>query len=173
MRKQVTPDRRLAITLYYLASSSEYRTIANLFGVSITIVCACIKDDCEAITRRMASVISYQWPNAPQNLFLARGPLFRPARTTSRGGPGSPNSFGLRAKNFALTRQKIRRVGGLYPVGLISGRKKTFRNEQQYCWSTYALNFNCNWGLYPDGLIIGCIFLFARRWAYNWGGGGL
>ena len=60
MRKQVTPDRRLAITLYYLASSSEYRTTANLFGVSITIVCACIKDDCEAITRRMASVISYQ-----------------------------------------------------------------------------------------------------------------
>ena len=24
--------------------------------------------------------------------------------------------------------------------------------------------------LYPDGLIIGCIFLFACRWAYNWGG---
>ena len=27
-------------------------------------------------------------------------------------------------------------------------------------------------GLYPDGLIIGCIFLFACRWAYNRGGGG-
>ena len=25
-------------------------------------------------------------------------------------------------------------------------------------------------GLYPDGLIIGCIFLFACRWAYNRGG---
>ena len=60
MRKEVTPNRRLAITLYYLASTSEYRTIANLFGVSTTIVCTCIKDVCEAITRRMASVISYQ-----------------------------------------------------------------------------------------------------------------
>ena len=26
-------------------------------------------------------------------------------------------------------------------------------------------------GLYPDGLIIGCIFLLACRWAYNRGGG--
>ena len=60
MRQEVTPNRRLAITLYYLASTSEYRTIANLFGVSTTIVCTCIKDVCEAITRRMASVISYQ-----------------------------------------------------------------------------------------------------------------
>ena len=27
-------------------------------------------------------------------------------------------------------------------------------------------------GLYPGGLISGCIFLVAGRWASNWGGGG-
>jgi len=61
MRKGVTPNRRLAITMYYLASASEYRTIANLFiwGVYF-VVCTCIKDVCEAITRRRASVISYR-----------------------------------------------------------------------------------------------------------------
>ena len=60
MPTEVTPNRRLAITLYYVASTSEYRTTANLFGVSTAIVCTCIKDVCEAITRRMASAISYQ-----------------------------------------------------------------------------------------------------------------
>ena len=35
MRKAVTPNRRLAIFLYYLASTAEYRTIANVFGVSV------------------------------------------------------------------------------------------------------------------------------------------
>ena len=42
MRKAVTPNRRLAITLYYLASTAEYRTIGNLFGVSVAFVCTCI-----------------------------------------------------------------------------------------------------------------------------------
>ena len=48
MPTEVTPNRRLAITLYYVASTSEYRTIANLFGVSAAIVCTCIKDVCES-----------------------------------------------------------------------------------------------------------------------------
>ena len=34
MREADTPNRRLAITLYYLASTSEYRTTANAFGVT-------------------------------------------------------------------------------------------------------------------------------------------
>ena len=39
MRKAVTPNRRLAIVLYDLASTAEYRTIGNLFGVSVGFVC--------------------------------------------------------------------------------------------------------------------------------------
>ena len=37
-----------------LTSTSKYRTIANLFGVSTSFVCTCIKDVCKAITRRTA-----------------------------------------------------------------------------------------------------------------------
>ena len=38
MRSAITAKRRLAITLYFLASTAEYRTIANLFGVSKSFV---------------------------------------------------------------------------------------------------------------------------------------
>ena len=41
MRKAVTPNQRLAIALFYLASTAEYRTIGNLFGVSVSFVCTC------------------------------------------------------------------------------------------------------------------------------------
>ena len=40
MRSAISAKRRLAITLYFLASTAEYRTIANLFGVSRSFVCA-------------------------------------------------------------------------------------------------------------------------------------
>ena len=59
MRQAVTAKRRLALTLYYLSSTSEYRTIGNLFGVSTSFVCSCIKDVCQAITKRLLSMISF------------------------------------------------------------------------------------------------------------------
>ena len=34
MREADTPNRRLTITLYYVASTSDYRTTANVFVVS-------------------------------------------------------------------------------------------------------------------------------------------
>ena len=43
MRKAVPPERRLALTLYYLASTAEYRTVAHLFGVSTSFVCIALK----------------------------------------------------------------------------------------------------------------------------------
>ena len=59
MRKAISARRRLAITLYYLASTSEYRTIANLFGVSVSFVCNCVKEVCEAIRRYFSNVIRF------------------------------------------------------------------------------------------------------------------
>ena len=59
MHKAVTPNRRLAITLYYLASIAEYRTIANLFEVSVAFVSTCIKEVCEAISNKIVSPISF------------------------------------------------------------------------------------------------------------------
>ena len=43
-------EMRLEITLYFLASIAEYRTIGNLFGVSKAFVCLCVKEVCYAIT---------------------------------------------------------------------------------------------------------------------------
>ena len=46
MRSSISIQRQLALTLYFLASTAEYRTIANLFGVSRSFVCICVKDVC-------------------------------------------------------------------------------------------------------------------------------
>ena len=35
MRKSIPTRRHLALTLYYLASTAEYRTLGNLFRVSV------------------------------------------------------------------------------------------------------------------------------------------
>ena len=43
LREAVSPYKRVAITMYYLASTAEYRTIANLIGVSRSFVCICVK----------------------------------------------------------------------------------------------------------------------------------
>ena len=59
MRKSIPTNRRLALTLYYLASSAEYRTIAHLFGVSDSFVCKCIKEVCQAICYRLSQVICF------------------------------------------------------------------------------------------------------------------
>ena len=53
MRKAIPSRKRVAIALYYLGSTAEYRTIANLFGVSSSFVCLCIKEVSKAITRKL------------------------------------------------------------------------------------------------------------------------
>ena len=50
-RKAIPVDKRLAIGLYTLASASEYRGIAALFGVSKQSVMRCFKDMVYAILR--------------------------------------------------------------------------------------------------------------------------
>lgn len=42
-------EKRVAIALYKLASTTEYRTVANLFAVSRTSVCRCVHDFCKAV----------------------------------------------------------------------------------------------------------------------------
>ena len=44
MHQSISARRRLAIVLNNLSSTVEYRTIANLFGVSISFVCSFIKE---------------------------------------------------------------------------------------------------------------------------------
>ncbi len=49
MRKAIGVQQRMAITLWYLATNSDFRTIAHLFGVSKATVCLVVKDVCAAI----------------------------------------------------------------------------------------------------------------------------
>jgi len=49
MRKAVPSDMRVALTLWFLATGADYRTISHLFGVSKSTVCLVTKDVCSAI----------------------------------------------------------------------------------------------------------------------------
>ncbi len=51
--KAISSQKRVAITLYFIGSTAEYRTIANLFGVSTCFVCKCIKDVSKAIVGKL------------------------------------------------------------------------------------------------------------------------
>ena len=53
MRKALSPRKGTVITLYYMSSTAEYRTIANLVDVSASFVCLCIRDVCKAITKKL------------------------------------------------------------------------------------------------------------------------
>ena len=49
MRKAVSTDKRVAITLWFLSTGADYRTIGHLFGVSKSTVCVVTKEVCAAI----------------------------------------------------------------------------------------------------------------------------
>ena len=59
MRDPVTAKRRLALTLYYLSSTAEYRTVANLFGVPRSFVCQCVREVSLAIIKHFPKVITF------------------------------------------------------------------------------------------------------------------
>ena len=50
MREPVSVERRLAITLWKLATNIEYRSIAQLFGLGHSTVCTIVLETCKAIT---------------------------------------------------------------------------------------------------------------------------
>jgi hypothetical protein len=49
-------SKQVAVTLYWLASSAEYRTIGNLFGVGKSTVCSIVHKVCEAIYEDLLNV---------------------------------------------------------------------------------------------------------------------
>lgn len=53
MRQAISARRRLAIVLNYLSSTAEYRAITNIFGVSISFVCSCIREVSTVIVQKM------------------------------------------------------------------------------------------------------------------------
>jgi hypothetical protein len=59
MREAISAKRRLAITLYFVSSTAEYKTIGNLFGVSRSFVCMCIREVCSVITKGLSKFIKF------------------------------------------------------------------------------------------------------------------
>lgn len=53
LRKCIPLEKRIAIALYALGSSAEYRTIANLFGVGKSTVCEMVEEFCMEVWRLM------------------------------------------------------------------------------------------------------------------------
>jgi len=51
LKKAIAVRHGLTITLYCLADTAQYRTIANLFGVGKSTVCGIVKQVCEVIVR--------------------------------------------------------------------------------------------------------------------------
>ena len=51
MRRAVSTDVRVALTLWFLATGDDYRTIGHLFGVSKSTVCLVVKDVCSTIVK--------------------------------------------------------------------------------------------------------------------------
>ena len=55
LRKTVSVKKRVAITLWTLASSAEYRTVSHLFGVGRSTVCEVVHETCHAIVNHLLS----------------------------------------------------------------------------------------------------------------------
>ena len=53
LRRAVSTEKRVAITLWCLATPSEYRTIAHLFGVGRSTVCTVVQETCRVIVRTL------------------------------------------------------------------------------------------------------------------------
>ena len=51
MRNAVQTEKRVAITLWFLASGSDYRTVGHLFGVAKATVCVVVKQVCASIVK--------------------------------------------------------------------------------------------------------------------------
>ena len=53
MRKAVPVEQRVALTLWFLSTNADYRTIGHLFGVSKSTVCIVTKEVCAAIVDKL------------------------------------------------------------------------------------------------------------------------
>ena len=56
MRKSLSVDKKVAITLWCLATPAEYCTIAHLFGVAGCTVCRIVHETCSVIVAQLLNV---------------------------------------------------------------------------------------------------------------------
>ena len=53
MRRAVPTDKRVALTLWFLATGADYRTISHPFGISKWTVCLVTKDVCSIVIKSL------------------------------------------------------------------------------------------------------------------------
>lgn len=53
MRRSISVEQRVAITLWCLATPAEYRTVAHLFSVARSTVCAIVHETCKTIVTEL------------------------------------------------------------------------------------------------------------------------
>ena len=51
MRRPLSVQRRVAVSLWCLATPTEYRTVAHLFGIRRSTVCEIVHETCRAIVK--------------------------------------------------------------------------------------------------------------------------
>ncbi|XP_037949623.1 uncharacterized protein LOC119680741 [Teleopsis dalmanni] len=61
-RRPIPLEKRVAIAVYALGSSAEYRTVGNLFGVSKSSVCIILKEFCTEVWKIMQPIYLNQYP---------------------------------------------------------------------------------------------------------------
>ena len=54
VRRPLSVEERVAITLWRLGTNIEYRSIAHLFGVGLSIVCVVVHEVCAAIVNTLS-----------------------------------------------------------------------------------------------------------------------
>ena len=67
MRPAISVEKRVALTLWFMSTNSDYRTIGHLFGVSTASVCKIRREVCQAIIR----VLLQQYIRIPTDAVLS------------------------------------------------------------------------------------------------------
>ena len=74
MRRSISVERRVAITIWCLATPAEYRTVAHLFGVARrSTVCEIVHTTCTAIAERLLSTYISWLDNVVDNFMTKWG----------------------------------------------------------------------------------------------------
>lgn len=57
LRAAIPLHKRIAVAIYALASSAEYRTIGNLFGIGKSTVCELLLDFCQEVWVKLSPLV--------------------------------------------------------------------------------------------------------------------
>ena len=59
LRETISVEKRVAVTIWKLATNCEYRTISNLFGIGLSTVCVIVVETCTVIATKLLSKFVY------------------------------------------------------------------------------------------------------------------